>query len=272
MSAQWWARYDEQPDKQCDVCRLVKAAREFRPAHNGSHVCRACPKRSPEARSAQRRRIARRNGVSYRTDAERRRDGTRAKDAERGKALIRRLLKKVAADSVKRLKDQKRRAGGPALSQHPAAVAWRERYNTDPAFRLAQATRTRARKLRKCSGVTMIDDGTVLPEIFAEHSECPYCGIDMPMSRATVDHMVPLTKGGIHSNRNVIACCFTCNTRKGNKDFDVWVSSLPAGRRAVVEVAVARRAAVGTSSHVPSQRVCKLAVSLDTRPIYLGLT
>lgn len=43
--------------------------------------------------------------------------------------------------------------------------------------------------------------------------ECAYCG-----GRAnTMDHIVPRSKGGPHTWENVIACCFSCNQRKGNR-------------------------------------------------------
>jgi 5-methylcytosine-specific restriction endonuclease McrA len=42
---------------------------------------------------------------------------------------------------------------------------------------------------------------------------CAYCG-----GRAdTVDHVVPRSRGGDHSWENCVACCSTCNHRKGDK-------------------------------------------------------
>lgn len=42
---------------------------------------------------------------------------------------------------------------------------------------------------------------------------CAYCG-----ARAdTVDHVVPRSRGGAHSWENCVACCSTCNRRKGDK-------------------------------------------------------
>lgn len=42
---------------------------------------------------------------------------------------------------------------------------------------------------------------------------CAYCG-----SKAdTVDHVVPRSRGGDHSWENCVACCSTCNHRKGDK-------------------------------------------------------
>src|SRR5882757_8988115 len=42
---------------------------------------------------------------------------------------------------------------------------------------------------------------------------CAYCG-----TRAdTIDHVVPRSRGGSHSWENCVACCSTCNHRKGDK-------------------------------------------------------
>jgi hypothetical protein len=48
------------------------------------------------------------------------------------------------------------------------------------------------------------------------------------MSRKTksLDHMVPLNKGGLHGIVNMIICCRRCNTAKRDKDFGDWLSKL----------------------------------------------
>jgi 5-methylcytosine-specific restriction endonuclease McrA len=43
--------------------------------------------------------------------------------------------------------------------------------------------------------------------------ECQYCG---RRGSLTMDHVVPRSKGGDTSWENVVACCATCNRRKGN--------------------------------------------------------
>ena len=42
---------------------------------------------------------------------------------------------------------------------------------------------------------------------------CAYCGAKAD----TVDHVVPRSRGGDHSWENCVACCSTCNHRKGDK-------------------------------------------------------
>jgi 5-methylcytosine-specific restriction endonuclease McrA len=42
---------------------------------------------------------------------------------------------------------------------------------------------------------------------------CAYCGTKAD----TIDHVVPRSRGGDHSWENCVACCSTCNHRKGDK-------------------------------------------------------
>lgn len=44
--------------------------------------------------------------------------------------------------------------------------------------------------------------------------ECQYCGRNGSL---TMDHVVPRSKGGETSWENVVACCATCNRRKGDR-------------------------------------------------------
>ena len=53
---------------------------------------------------------------------------------------------------------------------------------------------------------------------------CFYCGIAMDMSHprnkpasCTIDHIVPLSKGGTHEIQNIRLACKSCNSSKGDK-------------------------------------------------------
>ena len=75
-------------------------------------------------------------------------------------------------------------------------------------------------------------DGTLTVEFLgrmfaeAEGKPCPYCGEYMNRRTKTLDHMVPLSKGGLHGTVNVIICCSRCNSTKRDRDFADWVSRL----------------------------------------------
>jgi 5-methylcytosine-specific restriction endonuclease McrA len=38
----------------------------------------------------------------------------------------------------------------------------------------------------------------------------------IPSSDLTLDHVIPRSRGGSSSWENLVACCHTCNRRKGN--------------------------------------------------------
>ena len=43
---------------------------------------------------------------------------------------------------------------------------------------------------------------------------CHYCGGTFPPAELTMDHLVPLARGGRSSRGNVVAACKECNNRK----------------------------------------------------------
>lgn len=43
---------------------------------------------------------------------------------------------------------------------------------------------------------------------------CPYCNKN---KTDTIDHVVPLSKGGTNNKDNLIAVCRSCNSKKGAK-------------------------------------------------------
>jgi CRISPR/Cas system Type II protein with McrA/HNH and RuvC-like nuclease domain len=46
---------------------------------------------------------------------------------------------------------------------------------------------------------------------------CQYCSRKIEGSEATIDHVLPRSRGGKHRWDNVVACCLTCNRKKGDK-------------------------------------------------------
>ena len=49
-----------------------------------------------------------------------------------------------------------------------------------------------------------------------DQRQCGYCG----KSAATVDHVIPKSRGGDSSWGNLVACCGPCNVRKGDKTLE----------------------------------------------------
>ncbi len=51
--------------------------------------------------------------------------------------------------------------------------------------------------------------------VTAHGHRCAYCGTFR--KRLTIDHVVPISKGGAHSKENVVPACGRCNSAKGAK-------------------------------------------------------
>jgi len=46
---------------------------------------------------------------------------------------------------------------------------------------------------------------------------CQYCYTSFPQAKLTLDHVLPISKGGKTSWENIVSACNPCNSRKGNK-------------------------------------------------------
>lgn len=58
--------------------------------------------------------------------------------------------------------------------------------------------------------------------ILAEvNGHCAYCDKE---AKLTLDHVIPLSKGGKHSKDNVVAACAHCNSSKGDRTLEEWKS------------------------------------------------
>lgn len=47
--------------------------------------------------------------------------------------------------------------------------------------------------------------------------KCQYCGRKFALSALSLDHVIPLSKGGLSSWDNVVSACVPCNTRKSDR-------------------------------------------------------
>lgn len=45
--------------------------------------------------------------------------------------------------------------------------------------------------------------------------KCYYCGEGFPVDQMTMDHKVPIIRGGKSVRGNLVPCCKTCNIEKG---------------------------------------------------------
>jgi len=77
------------------------------------------------------------------------------------------------------------------------------------------------RRARKISA----DDGTITPLVWKDklrqsNYTCTYCGEKLVSPH--MDHVIPLSKGGLHTISNVVPACQSCNSSKHTKTPDEW--------------------------------------------------
>jgi len=246
--------------KTCSACGAVKPLSEFykRP---GQHKCKACfkkmPSRTHEGRQKLKRAEYERKGKEYRTIEEIKADrdwtpcehscewcysglASKRTPEKCARAAWNWFLKNKASEKFLAIYldlEGKRRA------RYSVEKA-RRRYNEDP---IGERGRVRKRKYVNPEKVSVYDaakriqlmakasDGTITSatyeKLVMEFKRCPYCGKPIDISTLHLDHMEPLSLGGLHGVSNVIACCAECNLKKASQPIEDWIGSLPAARQ-----------------------------------------
>jgi 5-methylcytosine-specific restriction endonuclease McrA len=86
---------------------------------------------------------------------------------------------------------------------------------------LIRQERDKARKLRKSTWwQKKIADGI-----------CYYCGGHFTAKELTMDHLIPLARGGTSSKGNLVACCKECNNKKKHllpHEWDEYMATIHA--------------------------------------------
>ena len=52
--------------------------------------------------------------------------------------------------------------------------------------------------------------------------KCAYCGKDLDIASATIDHILPKFKGGHNVKSNMLCSCSKCNRSKGSSLLEEW--------------------------------------------------
>jgi 5-methylcytosine-specific restriction endonuclease McrA len=53
--------------------------------------------------------------------------------------------------------------------------------------------------------------------LLRDRNTCQFCCCIFPASELTLDHVIPRSRGGRSSWENLVACCYQCNNRKGDR-------------------------------------------------------
>jgi 5-methylcytosine-specific restriction endonuclease McrA len=53
--------------------------------------------------------------------------------------------------------------------------------------------------------------------LLRDRNTCQFCGEQFSSGELTLDHVMPRSRGGPSSWENLVACCYQCNNRKGDR-------------------------------------------------------
>lgn len=104
-----------------------------------------------------------------------------------------------------------------------------KRYYKTEKGRLLRRCRSQRRRARRAEAT--VEGGGVTPEEFSrivknQGGKCNMCVKRFCKSRpATLDHIIPLSKGGLHTSANIQALCKSCNSSKNAKILKGYITS-----------------------------------------------
>lgn len=245
----------EQNGKKCYGCREIKPLTEFHKnaAMNDGHkqVCKVCekvewkkriervkadPDRLARYRLQQRRagRVAYAKALSmettgtieewlHRLNDERRWIGSRSWRCYTGLTVEQVEEARQMRREEQREKEWLEYWGNPDIRRRQLEEA-RAAHQARPWVMLARKHR------RDALLIGAADDGSVtvnvLEELWEKTERCLYCGRELTQWNKSVEHMVPLSKGGAHTLGNVIIVCRLCNETKRAMYFDEWLERI----------------------------------------------
>ncbi|MEK5426963.1 HNH endonuclease [Cytobacillus sp. FSL R7-0680] len=100
-----------------------------------------------------------------------------------------------------------------------AAKRMRE-YNGTLRGKASQALQSSHKTIKK-QGYEVLDDLTVeqIIEVFEFFDGvCAYCEGKFEQSQLSMDHIIPLSKGGANTQSNIVVACQSCNKRKHDRE------------------------------------------------------
>jgi 5-methylcytosine-specific restriction endonuclease McrA len=73
------------------------------------------------------------------------------------------------------------------------------------------------RRAQMKGGKVTFKEWTAIKE--QQHFRCYWCREKFPDNKLEMDHVIPISKGGLHETSNVVAACKPCNL---NKKAEIW--------------------------------------------------
>lgn len=85
----------------------------------------------------------------------------------------------------------------------------------------------------KCRGVRAKRRASYGPQrrdMLAVYPHCHWCRVGLDDTDATVDHRIPLSRGGLNNRNNLVLACAPCNQGRGNAMPEIVEAAEAAGK------------------------------------------
>lgn len=157
------------------------------------------------ARAAYMREYYRRPGVAEKAKAHAKRYAQNNPEDAARRAKYREDHKEEALEAHRRW-----RATPEGRAKHAAhGAAWRKR-NPEKSRALVHRRRARLKE-------AFVEDVSEFRLWLKATGRCALCGEPLALADVSVDHIIPLAKGGAHSHANTQATHLVCNAQKGDR-------------------------------------------------------
>lgn len=187
------------PFKRCKTCKIDKSLEDFYD----------CPTAADGKRGTCKDCICERRRRSYAADAERYKDDVkewRTKNPNRVKEYERRYRQRNKRKSRERVRQWRKDNPEKWKEQQRRALAKQKEEGWPNAYR------RRAREMG-----AFVEDVNKVDVFINSLGFCGICGFEVKFEKMTIDHIVPLARGGLHCYANVQAAHAFCNRVKGSK-------------------------------------------------------
>lgn len=190
--------------RRCERCTIIKAFDAFARCPGGRlrRICKMC---NATAQNVTRRILARTDKAKA--------TAKRWRQTEKGKAYIkrRRERQRATAQWKEYMREYERQR---RITKRDYLLAHCRQYKQSEKGRIAMANYNHRRRALTRSGHISLSDWHNI--VAGQGGRCFYClAVFTATTKPTQDHVIPLSRGGVHEASNIVAACLLCNRKKG---------------------------------------------------------
>lgn len=206
--------------KTCTKCNITKDISEFNKNKNSKDGHRAACKQCMSAyRKANSEKIKKQKDEWTKNNIEKVREGKK-KYRQENFEKISRQKKEWRQKNIDRCREQSK-LNHLKRKEKGIKSDWAKN-NPDKVKEIKRNYKHRRREIEKTSGLSTKDFKSWVD---SQEKVCKYCSTCCK-DNYHIDHMNPLSRGGLHSLDNLAIACPTCNLTKSNKPLDVWLQEI----------------------------------------------